>query len=556
MPQRGARWPRPVRCGRKVAAWRVKRRRRGRGWRTKGAQFEAAGGIIGRVRICPACSREYSDERTHCPEDGIKLVVLDRQAALNAGSLVGQLVDSRYRVERVLGHGGMGTVYACRHVVVGKQLAMKVLRPPRSGQTEEMLARFIREAQTANALKSRHIVETTDFGQLPDGPFYVVMELLEGQDLGRAMRDGRLDFNALVHVFVQIADTLESVHAHGIVHRDMKPDNVFLVNENGDPLFVKLLDFGIAKVMHGGSSELTEEGVILGTPHYMAPEQARSEGVDHRADIYALGVMMYRAFTGRLPFTAESTIGVITRQVADAPEPPSRHAAMDPRLEALILRCMEKRPDARPQRMAELAQELRTIARGASGVAWPVPQRVSAPPFMTGQQAPGSSTGAGSTSPSMRAAMVPESLTNRGVVTSSTGKHAVALPRSSTAAKVAVPVVAIVVGGIAAALAFSFVRKAPADPASSPPPAAAAAGVTAAPAPVQPATMTAPAPMPAPTPAPTPAAPEPVASAAATPAPTTTAPKAAATARAPQSTSRPAATQKTPGRKSEIRSPF
>ncbi|UQA55339.1 serine/threonine-protein kinase [Polyangium aurulentum] len=501
------------------------------------------------MRICPACSREYPDERTHCPEDGIKLVVLDRQAALNAGSLVGQLVDSRYRVERVLGHGGMGTVYACRHVVVGKQLAMKVLRPPRSGQTEEMLARFIREAQTANALKSRHIVETTDFGQLPDGPFYVVMELLEGQDLGRAMRDGRLDFNAIVHVFVQIADTLESVHAHGIVHRDMKPDNVFLVNENGDPLFVKLLDFGIAKVMHGGSSELTEEGVILGTPHYMAPEQARSEGVDHRADIYALGVMMYRAFTGRLPFTAESTIGVITRQVADAPEPPSRHAAMDPRLEALILRCMEKRSEARPQRMAEVAQELRTIARGASGVAWPVPQRVSATPFMTGQQPPGALTGAGSTSPSMRAAMVPESLTNRGVVTSSTGKHVVPVPRRS-AARVVVPVVAVLVGGLAAALAFSLVRKGPADPASSPPPVAAAAGGTTAPPPVQPATMTAPAPMPAPTP------PEPVASAAATPAPTTTAPKAVTTGRASQTTSRPAATQKTPARKSELRNPF
>jgi serine/threonine-protein kinase len=531
---------------------------------TKGAQFGAAGGIIGDVRICPACSREYPDERTHCPEDGIKLVVLDKAAAMRAGSLLGQLVDGRYRVERVLGHGGMGTVYACRHVVVGKQLAMKVLRPPRSGQTEEMLARFIREAQTANALKSRHIVEATDFGQLPDGPFYVVMELLEGQDLGRAMREGRLDATALVHVFIQIADTLEQVHVQGIVHRDLKPDNVFLVNENGDPLFVKLLDFGIAKVMHGGSSELTEEGVILGTPHYMAPEQARSEGVDHRADIYSLGVMMYRAFTGRLPFTAESTIGVITRQVSDAPLPPSRHVTIDPRLEALILRCMEKRPADRWQRMADVSRELRAMAMGASGSAWPMPPRLSSSPHMSGPglTGPGSTgpglsapglTGPGISSASLPGPMLPESATSRGVVTSSTGMHAATLPPArSSVARVAVPVVAVVVGGLAAALAFTVIRKAPADPAPIAAPVAAAASPSSAPVPTQPAAMTAPAATPA-------AEPEPVPSAAPTsapaPTPTTTA-KAVATARAPQPTSRPAPTQKPPGRHSDIRNPF
>ncbi len=512
------------------------------------------------MRICPACSREYPVERTHCPEDGIKLVVLDKTAALRAGSLVGELVDSRYRVERVLGHGGMGTVYACRHVVVGKQLAMKVLRPPRSGQSEEMLARFIREAQTANALKSRHIIETTDFGQLPDGPFYVVMELLEGQDLGRAMRDARLDFGALVHVFIQIADTLEQVHMHGIVHRDLKPDNVFLVNENGDPLFVKLLDFGIAKVMHGGSSDLTEEGVILGTPHYMAPEQARSEGVDHRADIYSLGVMMYRAFTGRLPFTAESTIGVITRQVSDPPEPPSRHVAMDPRLEALILRCMEKSPDARWQRMAEVARELRNLIMGVSGSAWPMPPRVSAPPYLTGQGVTGQGvpvpgmtgrhgmTGPAITSPSLPVPMVvPESATNHGLVTSSTGMHAAMLPRpASSMAKVAVPLVAVIIGGLAAALAFTVIRKDPADPAPGTSTAVAAPGPTV-PAPVQPATMTAPAATPATPPAPSTEAP--------TPTPTTTA-KAGATVRAPQPTARPTPTQKLPPRTTDIRNPF
>jgi len=439
-----------------------------------------------RVRICPACSREYPDERTHCQDDGIKLVVLDKAAAMRAEQLINQLVDGRYRVESVVGHGGMGTIYRCRHVVVGKQFAMKVLRPPRSGHNEGVLARFSRESQTANALRSRHIIDTTDFGQLPDGPFYVVMELLEGVDLARAMREQRLTPAAMLHVFIQIADTLEQVHAHGIVHRDLKPDNVFLVTENGDPLFVKLLDFGIAKVLHGDSSELTEEGMILGTPHYMAPEQARSQGVDHRADIYSLGIMMYRAFTGRLPFTAESTIGVITRHATDMPEPPSQFAQLDPMLDALILRCMAKRPEDRPQRMAEVSRDLRAIAMKSSGYGWPVPSRPSQAPYATGQNMPAYTTGnmpayttgslpvmdpsnasmkmPGPMSPSMQipgAPQISDGATQRGMATSHTGMFQAPQKRSS-AVLVTVVVAALSTGGIGAVVAFGLLRKTPA----------------------------------------------------------------------------------------------
>ncbi|MDC0746602.1 serine/threonine-protein kinase [Polyangium mundeleinium] len=415
------------------------------------------------MRICPACSREYPDARSHCQDDGIKLVSLDKTAALRAEQLVGQLVDGRYRIERVLGHGGMGTIYACRHVVVGKAFAMKVLRPPRSGQNEGVLARFIREAQTANALKSRHIIETTDFGQLADGPFYVVMELLEGFDLARAMRESRLGPAQLLHVFIQIADTLELVHAHGIVHRDLKPDNVFLVQENGDPLFVKLLDFGIAKVLHSGSSELTEEGMILGTPHYMAPEQARSESVDHRADVYSLGVMMYRAFTGRLPFTAESTIGVITRHAMEAPEPPSRFCAMDGLLEALILRCMAKRPEERPQRMAEVSRDLRALAMKSSGQGWPVPNPSNAPaPYATGNFARISTSSVPMPMPAATPSQAPPPMmesgaTQRGFVTSATGMHK-APPKRSAAVLASLVVAALAMSGIGAVLAFAVMR--------------------------------------------------------------------------------------------------
>nr|WP_275939340.1 serine/threonine-protein kinase [Polyangium spumosum] len=480
---------------------------------------------------------------------------------MRAEQLVGQLVDGRYRIERVLGHGGMGTIYACRHVVVGKAFAMKVLRPPRSGQSEGVLARFIREAQTANALKSRHIIETTDFGQLDGGPFYVVMELLEGFDLARAMRESRLGPAQLLHVFIQIADTLELVHAHGIVHRDLKPDNVFLVQENGDPLFVKLLDFGIAKVLHSGSSELTEEGMILGTPHYMAPEQARSDGVDHRADVYSLGVMMYRAFTGRLPFIGESTIAVITRHAMDAPEPPSRFVAMDALLESMILRCMAKRPEERPQRMAEVSQALRAIAMKSSGQSWPTPNPGNAPaPYATGNYARISTGNTGVPIPAATPSQVPPPMgetgaTQRGFATSATGMHK-APPKQSAAVLVSLIVAALAMGGIGAVIAFAVMRgggsessqKASALSAEPPAPSASAAATA-------PPVIVATAP-PATTPTPT-------TSAAALP---TTAPTATPTATqtsARQSSPGPVRTAAPPpttttktGRRSEIRSPF
>jgi serine/threonine protein kinase len=318
--------------------------------------------IMPLVKVCPVCSNEFAPALTHCPNDGVGLVALNTGAGARPEDLVGQIVEGRYKVERIVGKGGMGTVYAVRHIVVGKVAAMKVLK---SGveRAEGVLQRFVREAQTANLVKSRHIVEITDFGQLTNGLFYVVMELLEGEDLTRAMKSGKLARADLVHIFLQVAEALALAHEKGIVHRDLKPDNVFLVNEGGDPRFVKLLDFGIAKVMQGDSvaAGLTETGVILGTPYYMSPEQARAEVVDHRSDIYALGVMMYRAFTGRLPFVADSTMGVLTRHLTETPELPSRLSNVEPTTERMIMRCMEKRREARFQSMAEVADALRSI---------------------------------------------------------------------------------------------------------------------------------------------------------------------------------------------------
>src|SRR5512132_405629 len=356
--------------------------------------------IMAAVKVCPVCSREFAPALTHCPEDGVALVALSTGAGARPEDLVGQIVEGRYRVERIVGKGGMGTVYAVRHVVVGKVAAMKVLKPGVE-RSEGVLQRFVREAQTANLVKSRHIVEITDFGQLTNGLFYVVMELLEGEDLTRAMKPGKLGRADLIHIFVQVAEALALAHEKGIVHRDLKPDNVFLVEESGDPRFVKLLDFGIAKVMQGDSvaAGLTETGVILGTPYYMSPEQARAEVVDHRSDIYALGVMMYRAFTGRLPFVADSTMGVLTRHLTEIPELPSRLSNVDPSTERMIMRCMEKRRDARFQSMTEVAAALRSILLGSA----PSPMREDTTVDARGRGiASGSATGSlpGSVEPS------------------------------------------------------------------------------------------------------------------------------------------------------------
>ncbi|MBI4952084.1 MAG: serine/threonine protein kinase [Myxococcales bacterium] len=312
------------------------------------------------MKICPACSRELEGAVTPCPDDGAALVHLDTATSERAQNLLGQVIDGRYRLERVVGRGGMGTVYACRHVVVGKTFAMKVLRPGVE-RSEEVLQRFIREAQAANAIESRHICAMTDFGQLPSGAFYVVMELLDGMSLTRALREQRIGRRDLVRVFVQVADTLDKAHRAGIVHRDLKPDNVVLVADEDEPFFVKLVDFGIAKMMQARASSLTETGVVLGTPYYMSPEQARGDALDHRSDIYSLGIVMYRAFTGRLPFVADSAMGVLTRHITEEPALPSRLCDVEPVTERVILRCMQKRPEARYQSMAEVAAALRTV---------------------------------------------------------------------------------------------------------------------------------------------------------------------------------------------------
>jgi eukaryotic-like serine/threonine-protein kinase len=353
---------------------------------------------IGRpVKRCPDCGESYSPDSQFCPFDGAPLAdtVWVPPTDPSGDPLLGTVVDGRYRVARVLGEGGAGTVYEVVHETLGRSYAMKVLR--RDVATDAALAaRFIQEARTTASLKHPHVVAITDFGNLPDKTPYYVMEHLQGETLAQAVKSaGRLPTARAVRIILQVASALSAAHEAGIIHRDLKPENLFLVRghgrDSGDPDEVRVVDFGAAKI--AGARRITKTGIVFGTPHFMAPEQASGQPVDHRADIYALGVIMYQLLAGRLPFEADTLMGVLTQHMFadpvrfadDAAE--SDEAKLLVALEHVTMRAMAKKPEHRFQTMAALGAEVeRTVAIDATGGAsltpgWrPAPRRKSEPP--------------------------------------------------------------------------------------------------------------------------------------------------------------------------------
>lgn len=280
--------------------------------------------------------------------------------------LLGRTVDGRYLVEGVLGEGGMGLVYKTRHVMLGKPLAMKVLRGDVS-RDGEIITRFRQEAQSASAIGNEHIIDISDFGQLPDGSTYFVMEMLDGQELTKAIeREQPIPFARILHVAKQLCDALGAAHRIGVVHRDLKPDNVYLIKRGHDTSFVKVLDFGIAKV-GGSTSKLTRAGQVFGTPHYMSPEQCEGSEVDQRTDVYAIGVILFEMVTGGVPFDADNLMGILSKHMHEAPPRPSTFRPDCPApFEAIILRCLEKSKDARYQSCEELADDLARFEAGTA----------------------------------------------------------------------------------------------------------------------------------------------------------------------------------------------
>ncbi len=281
---------------------------------------------------------------------------------------VGQVLDDKYMLLRTLGEGGMGVVYAAQHVDLREKRAIKVMRSSLLADAERV-ERFRREARSAARLKSPHVCKVLDVGKLDDGTPYLVLEHLEGKDIKAVLKERRtLPVAEAVGYAIQACDALAEAHRIGIVHRDIKPGNLFLAETPKGGHEIKILDFGVAKVPpkdvddddEEGAGQITQHAQMIGTPAYMAPEQMRAaRQVDGRADLWSLGIILYRMLTSEMPFQGKDQLDVITAIMSDPPIPPSRFRRDIPAaLEAVLLRCLEKEPERRFQSAEELAGAL------------------------------------------------------------------------------------------------------------------------------------------------------------------------------------------------------
>lgn len=280
-----------------------------------------------------------------------------------ADMLIGTVVAKRYKLLHRIGEGAMGWVFEAEHVEIGKKVAVKVLRPSLC-RLPEAVSRFRREARSATQIGSKHIVDVTDFGTTDTGAVFFVMEHLEGEDLSSTLKNEKyLPWSRVVHILQQLCEALQAAHDTGIIHRDVKPANFYRVKVGDDLDFIKILDFGIARLANPQDSIVTQTGVVMGTPDFMAPEQAMGKHVDHRADIYSLGASAYALLTGRPPFEGANEYDVIYKQLNDDPAPPSAvapiAAGMPKWLDRIILKALRKDPEDRYGSMHELGDALR-----------------------------------------------------------------------------------------------------------------------------------------------------------------------------------------------------
>ncbi|MBX3269458.1 MAG: protein kinase [Sandaracinaceae bacterium] len=314
------------------------------------------------MKVCPRCSELYPDDAAHCPKDATPLrTVLD--------PLIGKTVGGRFRLIQRLGTGGMSSVYLARHVLIDRLMAIKTLRRDLARDPVQR-DRFLREARAVNRINHDNIVEISDFGETDDGLVYLVMEYVPGEPLLKLLSDGPMAILRALDIAEQCANALARAHQMGVIHRDLKPENILIVQRKERRDFVKLLDFGIAKILDAPS--LTGSQQIFGTPGYIAPEYIQSTDIDGRADLYSLGCILYELVTGALPFDYEYPGDLLVKHVTEPPVRPSlRHPDVDPSVEEFLLRCLEKNPENRFRDAFHFNAELRALReRLGPGDSW------------------------------------------------------------------------------------------------------------------------------------------------------------------------------------------
>jgi serine/threonine protein kinase len=315
------------------------------------------------------------------PTSGFSKLDLSHGTKLTVGTLVGE-----YQIQDRIGEGGMGTVYSAIHPIIGKKVAIKVLAG-RLARNKNAIRRFVLEARAVNDIRHPGLVDIFSFGQLTDGRHYYVMEFLAGRDLGNVLRERiSLPMAEAIPIFIEVGHALVAVHQKGIVHRDLKPENILLLSKpqpGGNR--VKLVDFGLAKLVESVPAHMREgapstaAGVNVGTPHYMSPEQCRGLKVDARADIYALGILLYETLTGRLPFDGATPVDIWQAQAEQPPKPPIEVAApgaISIPLNAIILRLLAKQPEHRYQTAAEFCAALENLTENGQIRRTPEPVRL------------------------------------------------------------------------------------------------------------------------------------------------------------------------------------
>ena len=318
---------------------------------------------------CPKCDARFRGDIKVCPIDGQTLVT-------PSDPFLGTVIAGRYLVEELLGVGGMGSVYRARHQFIGRDVALKFLDPSLT-KNERLRKRFLGEARAANQINHEHIIDITDFGETENGVVYMVMEYLEGHSLEEELEKGPIEPRRAVRIALQVALGLGRAHELGVVHRDIKPGNIHLSRKRMDRDFVKVLDFGVARIEH--DARITGQNMIVGTPEYIAPEQIRSAIPTPSSDLYALGCVMFEMLSGRIPFEGKTT-QLLVKHINEPPVAPSSLNPQVPlELDRVVLRLMQKKPEQRHRDAYHLVEDLQRLLDMLPGVTSSRPNVVTRP---------------------------------------------------------------------------------------------------------------------------------------------------------------------------------